>query len=135
MLTNLLVLFAPTAAAETLPVALGTQVGTLFTPHTMVIGLELKGSADGETATWKNIESSSLSIRCATEPQPPTTEVVEQVVLQVGDKKWALAAGSTVAFTCGEGKTVTVTDLHGRTIAAFQRSLSMMVASAVAAGR
>jgi hypothetical protein len=135
MWMHLSLMLALPAAAETLPVNLGTQVGALYTPIGSEVGLELKGATDGETATWKNIESSALSFRCATDPLPPSNEIFEQVVLQVGEKKWALAPGSTVAFTCGEGKTVTVTDLHGRTIAAFPKSLSMLVASVRASGR
>lgn len=114
------------AMAETLPVALGTQTATVFFPSGKDVALSFRGGG-GESGTWRNIESSSLSLRCATEPLVPELDAVEQVILKVGEKKWALAAGSSVAFTCGEGKTVTITDLAKRTIAAYATSLTLTV--------
>lgn len=119
-------LLALPAAAETLEVALGTQTGLLYSAVGSSVGLSLKGPA-GESAAWENIESSALSIRCAEDAKPPENQVVTQLQVHVGDKKWALAGGSTVNFTCGDGKLVTVTDLHGRKIASFGRSLALTV--------
>jgi hypothetical protein len=133
-MSTLLVLLALPSAADTLQAPLGTQTGALFTPGGMTVELSLKGSTATESATWQNVESDALSFRCATEPTPPPNEVYDQLVVQVGDKKWALAPGSAVAFSCGEGKTVTVTDLHGRVIAAFKKSLTMKVEKAAKDG-
>lgn len=126
-----LALLVPSEAA-TIEVALGDTVGTLHVPSVMDVGVSFSGGP--ETAVvegrWDNVESDTISIVCAATGTPPADDIVEQVMLQVGDKKWALSPGGNVRFTCPAGKKAIVTDRHGTTVGTFPAPVTMTVIKA-----
>ncbi|MEZ4240046.1 MAG: hypothetical protein R3F59_28640 [Myxococcota bacterium] len=113
------------AQAATLEMALKDKLGTVTVPHGAEVTLTFAGGADGATtAKWTNTESDALGVICGKEGKAPQDDLVEQVMLQVGADKWALAPGSNVHFTCASGP-VTVTDLHGTAVGTFDKEVTL----------
>lgn len=118
-----------TASAATLELPLKTNTGTLTVPHSMEVTVSFKGGPESAPveAQWSNVESNSLAIACTDKVAPPADDILEQVLLQVGADRWALAPGSGVRFACAAGQKATVIDLHGAVIGTFPAPVSMTI--------
>lgn len=125
-------LLLPAAHAATLEVALKDRTGTLHVPSDMDVAVSFEGGATATpvSASWTNADGNSFAVTCADKGTPPDDDVVSQVVLQVGEEKWALAPGSNVHFTCPTGKKVTVTDLRSTAVGAFPDQVVMTITKA-----
>jgi len=127
-MSTLIALLVAPAAAGTLAVALGDRAGALLIPASLEVGLSLS-TAKGASAAWTNNESNALSMHCGA-GKAPQDEFVEQLMLEVGDEKWALAPGSSIQLSCAAGATLTITDLHGTEVGAFTEPVRISVAKA-----
>ena len=125
-------LFIPAAHGATLEVALKDRVGTLRVPRSMEVSVAFKGGPETAPveASWSNVESNTIGIACVEKGSPPEDDLVEQVLLQVGEEKWALAPGSNVRFSCPGAARATVTDLHGATVGTFPGPVVMTLTKA-----
>jgi hypothetical protein len=124
-------LLATPSQAGGLEVALDEKTALLHVPANLEVALELKGpAADSEATKWENTASSSLAVVCADSGAPAADDFTEQLLLKIGEDKWALAPGSTVKLGCPTGKKATATDIHGSAVAQFEGGVSLTVAKA-----
>lgn len=124
--TLALVLSAP-VHAETLPIDLGDKTATVTTPNASEVKVVFAPVGEGDSVRWGNDESTAFAVVCGTEGKEAEDSFVEQVILAVGDKKWGLAAGSSVKMTCAGGKPATVTDIHGTALGTFAGGVKVTI--------
>jgi hypothetical protein len=118
MIPSLLLALSAPALADTLPVDLGDKTASITIPRGAEATVTLKPIGEGDAVRWTNTSSAAISVVCSAEGKMAEDDFVEQVLLQVGDKKWALAPGSSVKMKCS-GAPATVNDIHGETIGTF----------------
>jgi len=126
MLAIVFALLSLPAHADTLDVPLGDKQGIVRIPTSKTVGLSLQGKTN--KATWENTDSDALSMVCG-EGKPPEDTFVEQLMLVVGEQKWALAPGASVKLTCAGDKPVVFTDVHGQEVAKLVGPVKVTVES------
>ena len=129
MFSILVALVCTSAQAGTLDVDLGSKTATIATPGNMDVALDFK-AADESSGSWDNSANSGIAVVCADEGTAPDDVRPEQLLLTVGENKWALAPGSSVKFKCAGGKSATVTDVGGSTVGTFKTPLVVQVSKA-----
>lgn len=128
MLTLLFALATVPAHAETLEVALADKVGVVRIPADKNAKLSMKGKGEGAEATWENTDSDAVSMVCG-ESKSPEDTFVEQLLLAVGEQKWALAPGASVQLSCPGDKPVVFTDVHDQEVARLAGPVKVTVES------
>lgn len=128
MLAIVISLLAAPAHADTLDVPLGDKMGIVRVPANATVKLEAKGKAETDTASWENTDSDALSMVCG-KGKAPEDAFVDQLLLSVGEQKWALAPGASVKFACAGDAPVVFTDVHGQEVASLAGPVKVTVAS------
>lgn len=128
MFALLVSLLAVPALAETLDAPLGDEMGVVRVPSGKAITLSFKGATESDKASWENTDSDAVSMVCGAGKAPEDT-FVEQLLVAVGEKKWALAPGASVKLSCKGDVPITVTDVHGTEVASFKGPMLVTVES------